>query len=172
MCDGSLRVGQIDVDIIRAVWGTGFPIADLNGDSAVNVLDLLLVLATFGEVAADKLQGDINGDCSTDDVDLAVLKALWGTGNPTADLDGDGQVGSADLLILLEHFGDTCGTTILVGDIDGSCNVDETDLDLLLAVWGTDFPVADLNDDGTINILDHTLLLGNFGASCDDALLD
>jgi hypothetical protein len=46
--------------------------------------------------------------------------------------------------------------------------VDETDKALLLAVWGTDFPIADLNGDGTINVVDLGLLIGNFGATCPE----
>jgi len=58
--------------------------------------------------------GDITGDGDTDQVDLAILLALWGQCesdpdyDPAADLDGDGCINHPDLGILLADWG--CGT--------------------------------------------------------------
>lgn len=45
--------------------------------------------------------GDINGDGAVDGLDLGLLLGAWGSNDPSADLDGDGFVGGSDLGILL-----------------------------------------------------------------------
>jgi hypothetical protein len=49
-----------------------------------------------------------------------------------ADLDGDGQVGAADLAVLLGAWGGSGPA-----DLDGSGSVDASDLAMLLGAWGT-----------------------------------
>jgi len=49
-----------------------------------------------------------------------------------ADLDCDGEVGGADLAILLGAWGSVGGAS----DLDGSGAVDGADLALLLGQWG------------------------------------
>jgi hypothetical protein len=44
---------------------------------------------------------DLNGDGAVNPVDLGLLLGAWGTGNASADLDADGTVGPSDLAILL-----------------------------------------------------------------------
>ncbi len=55
---------------------------------------------------------------------------------PLADLDGDGYVGIADFLLLLNAWGDcvSCPPSCS-GDLDGDCTVGITDFLLLLAAW-------------------------------------
>jgi hypothetical protein len=45
--------------------------------------------------------GDLDGDGTVGQMDLALLLGAWGTTDSAADLDGDGVVASADLAILL-----------------------------------------------------------------------
>ena len=52
--------------------------------------------------------------------------------------------------------------TPLLGDYDGNGAVDGNDLARLLAVWGTENTIYDLNDDGVITAEDLTLLLANW----------
>ena len=52
------------------------------------------------------------------------------------DLDGDGEVGLADLAILLSHYGTTGGMRYEDGDLDHDGDVDLSDLGALLAVYG------------------------------------
>ena len=48
-------------------------------------------------------------------------------------------------------------------DLDGSGDVDGSDLAQLLAAWDTKDPDADLNEDGTVNGGDLALLLAAWG---------
>lgn len=53
--------------------------------------------------------GDLNGDRAVDLSDLAVLLSDYGcTTSPCVDLNDDGRTDLADLAILLSHFGDSC----------------------------------------------------------------
>ncbi len=53
------------------------------------------------------------------------------------------------------------------GDITGDNAVNSSDLNMLLAVFGTDNDDADLNNDGAVNSADLNILLGNFGNVCE-----
>lgn len=44
---------------------------------------------------------DLNGDGAVNPIDLGILLGAWGTSNSNADLDGDGVVGASDLAMLL-----------------------------------------------------------------------
>jgi uncharacterized membrane protein len=46
-----------------------------------------------------------------------------------------------------------------LGDLDGDCDVDHSDLTFLLDLWATPDPIADLNGDGVVNVFDLLLLL-------------
>lgn len=48
---------------------------------------------------------DVNGDGAIDSLDLALLLGAWGTGGSAADIDRDGIVGSSDLSLLLNAWG-------------------------------------------------------------------
>ncbi len=48
---------------------------------------------------------DINGDGAVNGIDLLILLSAFGDAHPDADLTGDSTVGSADLLMLLSAWG-------------------------------------------------------------------
>ena len=51
-------------------------------------------------------RGDFNLDGQVGSADLTVLLSLWGVSNaPFGDLTGDGQIGSADITVLLSNWG-------------------------------------------------------------------
>ncbi len=56
----------------------------------------------------------------------------------TGDLNADGTIDTADLAILLAHFGAAAAPD--QGDLDGNGTVDLTDLATLLTVFGTICP--------------------------------
>lgn len=63
-------------------------------------------------VCINLLVGDINSDCVVDLQDLSILNANFGQTvprNTLGDLNGDGTVNQADLSILTANFGKTCG---------------------------------------------------------------
>ena len=53
-------------------------------------------------------QGDVNGDGCVDDADLLIVLFAFGGSDPSADVNGDGIVDDADLLIVLFNFGQGC----------------------------------------------------------------
>ncbi len=54
------------------------------------------------------LQADLNGNEQVDSGDLAILIGSWGATRNDADLDGDGTVGSSDLAQLIGMWGPAC----------------------------------------------------------------
>ena len=48
--------------------------------------------------------GDINNDGQADGIDISFVISAWGTSDPTADLDGDGLVNAADLVLILGNW--------------------------------------------------------------------
>jgi hypothetical protein len=83
--------------------------------------------------------GDFDGDGDVDTADLLILLAAWGTTGPDGDVDGDGDVDTEDLLALLAAWGD-CPRPPCPWDFNGDDVVDDTDRDILMAHWG-DCPI-------------------------------
>jgi hypothetical protein len=52
---------------------------DINGDNAVNILDLSILASHFGQSGQTLSTGDLNGDGSVNIFDLSVLASKWGT---------------------------------------------------------------------------------------------
>jgi subtilisin family serine protease len=69
------QTGQIVIDISCEPG----PIGDLNGDGAIDVLDLLILIDAWGEcdVCGD-CPADLNGDCAVDVSDMLILLDSWG----------------------------------------------------------------------------------------------
>jgi hypothetical protein len=59
-----------------------------------------------------QLPGDLDGDCDVDLVDLGILLAHYGQSGDVSyadgDLTGDGVIDLSDLGILLAHYGQSC----------------------------------------------------------------
>jgi peptidoglycan/xylan/chitin deacetylase (PgdA/CDA1 family) len=63
--------------------GTGEPgptakPGDVNGDNAVDALDLSTLLSNWNATSATKSQGELNGDGTIDALDLSILLSNWG----------------------------------------------------------------------------------------------
>lgn len=56
-------------------------------------------------VTVEACEGDTNGDLAVDILDLLDLLAAWGSNDPVFDLDGDGNVGITDFLAMLAAWG-------------------------------------------------------------------
>lgn len=64
----------------------------------------LAMAGTVGAPGCD-IPGDIDGDCEVGGADLGAMLAAWGSDDPAADFDGDGIVGGGDLGLLLSNWG-------------------------------------------------------------------
>lgn len=89
-------------DMVRVAWS----VEDANTASVVEAGIDNLQVDIFVCDQAEPCPGDINDDGGVDVEDILLMLAAWGEspGDP-ADLDGDGFVGVDDLLILLGGFG-------------------------------------------------------------------
>lgn len=99
----------------------------------------------FIDVLTVDVYSVIAADFSGDGIDDLVLPDTSGAlayyenqcvPPPPGDTDGDGDVDSTDLAVLLANFGMTTGATVPDGDTDGDGDVDSTDLATLLANFG------------------------------------
>jgi len=106
--NGDWVVDDVDGELVSATLGTSWPQADLNGDGAVGLADLNVILANFGDIYGRQFLGDVNGDCRVDRADERIVRATLGSVFAPADLDQDGTVDINDLGIVLATFGNTC----------------------------------------------------------------
>ena len=65
---------------------------------------LLVCLTPVVTSSIVSIPGDINGDGDVNTEDLLILLGEWGKTNSPADLNYDGVVNVPDLLILLAHW--------------------------------------------------------------------
>jgi hypothetical protein len=67
-----------------------------------------------GGAAAHALDGDVNGDCNVNTLDLYLVGARYGASwgsllySPQYDLNGDRQIDVKDLQMVAARFGTTC----------------------------------------------------------------
>ncbi len=113
--------------------------ADLDEDGEVGPADLAILLGGWGYCR--NCSEDLNGDRGVDEVDLNILIESWGICPSSwseiqdfceSDFDEDGDVGPADLAMLLGSYGQR-DTTV---DLNGDGYIDDADVDILLADWG------------------------------------
>lgn len=107
-------VGQNDLDILLAQYGgkggiasTGRPNADLNGDGAVDISDLGILLAAFGRGCPDV---DIDNNGCVNYIDLVLVANSYGAKRPglVEDTDDDGDVDLSDLAAVLAAWNNGC----------------------------------------------------------------
>lgn len=87
---------------------------------------------------------DCNDNGVGDDIDIQTKTSqdLNGNGIPdecdlTGDLNGDGVVGTSDLLVLFSNWGPCFDCDACLGDLDSNCSVGTSDLLLLFSFWGS-----------------------------------
>jgi hypothetical protein len=132
---------------------------------------------------------DLDHSGRVDGLDLGLLLAAWGTGDPTADFDGDGTVGCFDRAYLFGHWGpcvlnptDLNGDGIVNGidlgmalgaygtdcrtDLNQDGDIDQDDTEALLCWWDEGSLQGDLQGDGAVDGVDLGLVLGAHGTDC------
>jgi hypothetical protein len=65
--------------------------ADINGDGRVNISDLSVLAANYGQLGRTHAQGDINGDNAVNISDLSILAANWGATTTTCATTASSQ---------------------------------------------------------------------------------
>lgn len=125
--------------------------------------------------------GDIDGNGAVNLIDLRLLAKAWGTSwkdsryNEAADLNHDGWIDMADYAIFSKHFAPRGKAAAVVpfpypGDINGDGMVGTADFKILEKSWGASWKdgnyqaSADLNQDGWIDIADYALLSAAWGS--------
>jgi hypothetical protein len=69
-----------DFELSGGFWpGTKFCLGDLNGDGVINLGDLGILLAHYGQSGMTYEEGDLTGDGNVNLADLGVLLAAYGT---------------------------------------------------------------------------------------------
>jgi hypothetical protein len=106
--NGDWVVDDADIDLIDATYGEEWAQADIDGNGTVAFSDLSAALGNYGIGSGEAFEADIDMNCATDAQDLQVLVAAMGTDFAPADINGDGLVNTADVLILQANYGQTC----------------------------------------------------------------
>jgi len=75
-------VGTSNAATLTVNPDTGGCPEDLNGDNVIDLADLSVLLAHFGEAGADPEHGDVDGDGDVDLADLSQVLAVFGTTCP------------------------------------------------------------------------------------------
>ncbi len=92
----------------RGIWQLPLGGADSDADGITDDADNCILTAnanqrdTNGDGFGNLCDADLNDDCIVDVADFLIMRAVLGTDDADADLDGNGIVGRADLRLLLE----------------------------------------------------------------------
>lgn len=142
-------VNRRDQDLLIGQWGSTdcatadeaeICESDLDGDGVIGSRDLAMVLGHYGKCS--KSEADLDNDGVVDAADLDLLMGLWGGSDCSdpadascrADFNEDGDIGPADLAVVLSAYGDySCRA-----DFNGDGEVDDVDVDILTKRWGTE----------------------------------
>lgn len=112
-----------------------------DGSSATNQTERTSELAPGGGLFISSISGfgeDARGEvyiCDLFGGEVFKIVPVKPTVDSTGDLDGDCNVGTSDLLILLSNWGACDDCDFCIADLDGDCQIGTTDLLMLLANW-------------------------------------
>ncbi len=189
--DGDGQVGPVDLAILLGSYGYCRNCEeDLDGDHRIDDRDLDILAGNWGECEVESRAEAESVRQATVSVRRNEIEAEYrdtivkrpeapeGSTSCPADLDQDGEVGPADLAILLGGYG-YCRNC--AEDLDGDRRVDEADVDVLIGDWGAcpaagteikNFCRSDFNADGDVGSADLSALLGSYGRSNSKVDLD
>jgi hypothetical protein len=160
--NGDNVVDTEDLSQVLGDWGKGASPADMNGDNAVDDFELAIVRARFGMTAGRQLVGDVDGNLKVNHIDSLLVRGAKGTYLTQFDVDGNGKVNQADYDIVIAND-ETIASDSLSGDVNGDWVVDDIDLDIVQAQWGSSYIQADVDGDGVVGVLDQSVILGEYG---------
>jgi hypothetical protein len=114
---------------------------DMNLDAAVDNTDYDLFITSLMQGGGTLfVHGDFNGSGHVSAMDIAHFTNNWPTNLQNlfilADLDQDGDVDDNDLIVIYNNYGSTSADWE-DGDLNGDSVVDELDVDLAFAQFGT-----------------------------------
>jgi Ca2+-binding EF-hand superfamily protein len=151
-------------------WGAEGSRYDLDRSGRVGMADLLLLLRRMGPPGAPPVPSPTSDGTGPQTKDqgtspIQQLLADWGRSDSPWDLDHNGTVGMSDLVMLLAQMGQGHGQ-----DAPGAPQaqvedgIDPGHVEKLLADWGKEGSVYDLDHDGRVGMRDLLLLLGRLGS--------
>ena len=104
--DGNGALTTADVVAFVGLWTAGNQLADLNGDSAVDLFDVNTFTAYLGFTPCPSMV-DYQYNRVIDRVDAFFFQTLWSAGHPRADLNQDGANTVTDVSTFNALFGIT-----------------------------------------------------------------
>ena len=166
--NGDYKVSAADIVEALPQVGGGLDAADADQDGSVDATDIAIIQSQMGETACSQLEGDANGDKQVDVYDLIVTYISIGSSLTQFDCDKDGDVDVNDYWTVNDAIG-SIASDALEGDINGDWVVDDADVDLLDAVFGTSWTQADIDGSGAINATDLLSLNSAYGNASGEA---
>jgi len=184
-CDGTLIAKNVSASLGKYSWTIPLDIA-LGDKYKIQIGDTGFYWGqnniydeSDNYFSIEKIAGDIDGDGDVDETDLQLFCKSYGKSkgeadyNPNADFDNSGRVDYLDLYVLARNYVPSLFTIPpLKGDIDGDCDVDDTDQSLFNATYGKSEgeagynPKADFDKSGKVDYLDLYVLSRNYGRTC------
>ena len=102
----ALMTFQIDTDTVAPDIYTSFlPISFSDEDLAGELEGISMLTVRVEIIPVGGCAEDIDGDGEVDVADILILIANWGSSDPAYDLDGNGTVSVSDLLLLIAAWG-------------------------------------------------------------------
>ena len=136
--DGDGEVGPADLAIILAMMNSPCDgcAEDIFSDGYVDTIDVVILLSAWGPCNEDTF--GTAGKSPQRNIALASssisINADSEEASCSGDLDGDGEVGPADLAIVMAGLGEACKNCL--ADVDGNHQVGTLDMVIVLSQWG------------------------------------
>jgi hypothetical protein len=149
-------VDEKDIDYLLKILSGGLKCEKMCGDcSRKDVRTAQIDLTDISQAVWADYSCDMNGDLVLDYEDYRILVEDI-IGRPIGDLNFDGVVNAADVVIITAHLGQSGG--YLQGDVNGDGVINAADLDAI-------YNIADFNKDGKVDLSDFSIFAENWLAS-------
>jgi outer membrane protein assembly factor BamB len=149
--DGTVNI--FDINLVSAHWGQSGPLGDVNYDGAVDIFDINAISANWG-LTLPTFGG---GGGSSFAVDPSPAEAVPMGGHPADGTTAAGIPAAATELRTASVEG-----AAVAGDVNLDGRVDALDVETVSANWRTPGPACDANGDGVVNIFDVNWISANW----------